>query len=175
MKTKIQKQEELKKGEKFLKDSQGLVIFDISKISTSSLTKLRAELRKIGAPLLVMKKRLLGILLKKEGVEFQPNQYKVSAGTVFSPNLEDGARIVYKFLKEREAAEKTADLNKLIGGVDLKKKSFIGFEQIKLIGALPSREILLSQLMGAISSPLRALLYVLDERAKKVVTPPPAA
>jgi ribosomal protein L10 len=81
--------------------------------------------------------------------------------------------VVYKFLKGMEA-EKTADLSKLIGGVDLKNKEFIGFEQIKLIGALPSREILLSQLMGAISSPLRALLYVLEERAKKVVTPPPA-
>lgn len=167
MKSKNQKQEELKKGEKFLKESQGLVIFDISKIDNASLTKLRAELRKAGASLLVLKKRLLGILLKKEGVEFQPNQYKVSVGTVFSPNMEDGARTVYKFLKGMEA-EKTADLSKLVGGVDLKNKSFIGFEQIKLIGALPSREILLSQLMGAISSPLRALLYVLDERSKKI-------
>ena len=173
MKSKNQKQEEIKKGEKFLKDSQSLVMIDISKINTASLTKLRSELRKVGAPLLIIKKRLLGIILKKEGVDFQPNQSKLSTGTVFSPSLEDGARTVYKFLKDLEA-DKSAGLSKFIGGVDLKNKTLIGADQLRLIGSLPSREVLLSQLMGAISSPLRALLYVLEERSKKVVAPPSA-
>jgi ribosomal protein L10 len=38
-----------------------------------------------------------------------------------------------------------------------------------MIGQLPSREVLLSQVLGTIAAPLQALLYLLEQKSKQTV------
>jgi len=65
--TKAQKQEELKRAKVLLDKSQALIFTDFTKIPAESIRKLRIDLKNSGANFLVIKKRLLGLLLKEKG------------------------------------------------------------------------------------------------------------
>ena len=168
MKSKARKQKELKQGQELYKKSDALVFVDCSKVKTVDLRNLRQELKKSGNPLLVIKKRLLGLILKEKGVEFNSRDFKTPVGTIFVSNLENAAASIYKFFKGLET-DKKIDAKageKILGGYDLKEKSAIDAARIAFIGQLPPREVLLSQLLGMIAAPIKSLLYVLKEKSQ---------
>ncbi len=168
MKTKAQKNEELTKGRELLKQSQAVLLMDFSKVKTADLKKLRQELKAAGNPLLVIKKRLLGVLLKDHAMEFQGGDFKAPVGAVFATSLEAAASSVYKFFSGLEK-DKKLDVSasvKILGGYDLVMKTQIPQERLVMIGKLPSREVLLAQLLGMLAAPIRSFLYVLDQKSK---------
>jgi ribosomal protein L10 len=166
MKTKAQKSEDLKKGEDLLGKSEAVLLVDFSGTNTKDLGTLRQELKKQENPFFVIKKRLLGILLKKRSIEFdaKSDDMKASMGTVFASNLESAAGSIYRFFKGLEK-EKKIEGNKILGGFDLGKKEFMAKERVIAIGQLPVREVLLAQLAAMIAAPVRSLLYIMKERA----------
>ncbi len=165
MKSRQQKQEELKKGKELLEKSQFLIFTDFTKITAESLRRLRRELKEVGANFLVIKKRLLNILLKEKGLDFDTTKHKISMGTVFAPDIEKSAGSVFKLFKELGVEKE-----KILGGYDVKNKTAIEPEKVLMIGQLPSREVLLAQLAGMIAAPIRSFLYVLKEKSKMVET-----
>lgn len=166
-KTKEQKIKELEKGIESLKKSETVVFADFTGSTVSELQKLRKMLNESGAKFSVIKKRLLKIMLQKLGIELDLKQFAGQLGFAFSPKkIFDVAGPLYKFAKESVGADKQQKF-KIIGGFDLIEKKFINADEIKLIGQLPPRQILLGQLLGAISGPLRAFLYVLNEKGRK--------
>lgn len=162
MKTRTQKQAELEKGKKLLTGSQFLVFTDFTKVSAEDLRRLRGELQKMGAGFLVIKKRLLGILMKERGADFDAKQFKLSLGTVFTEDIEKSSAAVFKFFKELNVEKE-----KILGGYDLAAKHAMSADDVRMIGQLPSREVLLGQLLGMIAAPIRSLLYVLDQKSKR--------
>jgi ribosomal protein L10 len=167
MKTKAQKQEDLKRGEALLGKSHTLVFVDMSGVKTTAARTLRSELKKGGNPLFVLKKRLLGLLLKQRGIEFDDRRFKTSVGTVFVSNLESAAAAVYRFFRGLELEKKGDPKKQILGGLDLGAKNFIEGSRVVMIGQLPPREVLLAQLAAMIAAPVRSLLYVLQERSKR--------
>ena len=170
MKTKVQKGEELKKAKELLAKSQSLIFADFSKITAEDVRKLRGDLRKEGMNFLVIKKRLLGLLLKERGIEADLGQFKTSVGTIFADeNIEKSSGPAFKFfsgLALPDGAAKDLWIKHLLGGYDMKTSVLISADQIIYIGKLPSREVLLGQLLGMLSAPIRSFLYVLDQKAK---------
>lgn len=166
MKSKVQKSKELEEGKKLLKNSQAVLLIDFSKVRTADLRNLRQELKKSGNPLLIIKKRLLGIMLKDKNLEFQNSDFKVPVGAVFASDLEAAAGSVYKFFRALEL-EKKVDKVKMLGGYDVANARFIPAEEAIFIGKLPPREVLLAQLLGMLAAPIRSFLYVLDQKAKQ--------
>lgn len=170
MKSKSQKQEELKKGKELLDRSQVLIFTDFTKVKAEDLRRMRRELKKIGASFFVIKKRLLGLLLKERSVDFDTKQFKMSIGTIFSENdLEKIGGPVYKFfsaLEVPEGKEKDLWVKHILGGYDLENKNLIDAAQIIVIGKLPPREVLLGQLLGMLVAPLRSFMYILDQKSK---------
>lgn len=165
MKTKAQKQEELKQSEELLKKSESLIFTDFNALTAEQMRKLRRELKVIGAELKVMKKRLLAVLFKEKGIGFDARGVDGSLGTVFSEGgVEQVSGTLFKFLKEL-GFEKT----KILGGYDVKAKNPIDAQTITMIGQLPAREVLLAQLLGMIAAPIRSFLYVLDQKSKQTV------
>jgi large subunit ribosomal protein L10 len=165
MKTKAQKEEELKEGEALLAKSTSVLFFDFSKLQTRDLRLLRMELKKSGNPMLVMKKRLVDLLLMKRGVE-APEQFKTSVATVFVSDMEAASASVYKFFKALEKEKKVEGV-KMLGGYNVAEKTFITKEMAIQIGSLPPREVLLAQLLGMLAAPIRSFLYVLDQKSKQ--------
>ena len=163
MKSKLQKQEELKKGAELFNKSQLLVFTDFNNVKNEDIRRLRSELKKLGAQFLVIKKRLLNILLKEKGIDFDARKFKASMGTIFSSaGIEEISVPIFKFFKELNLQGE-----KILGGYDIKGKSVIEQAKIIAIGQLPTREVLLSQLLGMISAPIRSFLYVLDQKSKR--------
>lgn len=171
MKTKAQKAEELAQARVLLAKSQSLIFADFTKVTAEDLRKLRIELKKNGANFLVIKKRLLGIALKERGIEVDLAQFKTSIGTVFAEGGADTiAGPAYRFFSKLEVPEgtpKDAWIKKLLGGYDIKASTMIEGAQVIQIGTLPPREVLLSQFLGVLAGPVRAFLYILDEKAKR--------
>jgi len=163
MKTKAQKQDEVKKGREFLGTSQTLVFTDVTKVSAEDVRKLRGELRGAGARLLVIKKRLLSIILKEKDIAFDPRESKMSVATVFSPvSSEKASAIVFKFFKE-----KNLEKEKILGGYDIVGSKVLTANDVRFLGQLPPREVLLGQLLGQLTGPLRTFLYILDQKSKQ--------
>ena len=170
MKTKSQKQEEIKKGEELLVGKDAVLLLDFLKVKTGDLKNLRKELKDAGNPLLVIKKRLLGVILKREGIEIKSGDAAVPVGAVFASNLEAAAGSIFKFFKGLETAKKLSPQGakaKMLGGYDLKTKDAISRETVLAIGQLPPREILLAQLLGMIAAPLKSLLYILKQKSEQ--------
>ncbi len=160
-KTKAQKQEAIKVGDKELKDTKFLVFADFSKVTNEELKSFRRLIRTINGKFTIVKKRLMGIILKNAGIEFNTKQFPGQMGTVFAKgDISDIAQVVYKFSKERQNF-------KILGGLDILKKESLPRETVVAIGRLPSREVLLAQLLGGITGPVRKLMFALNKVAEK--------
>lgn len=171
MKTKAQKGEEMKKAKALLDKSGSLIFTDFTKVTAEDVRKLRKELKKSGAHFLVIKKRLLGLILKEKGIDANLGQFKVSVGTVFAEGGADAAAgPTYRFFSGLEVPEGGAKdmwTAKILGGYDVAGNAPINAAQMIAIGKLPPREVLLAQLLGVMAGPVRAFLYVLSEKAKR--------
>ncbi len=170
MLTKAQKQEQVALGGKKLKESKSLIFADFTGAPTKDVNTLKTELRKAGATFKVIKKRLLKIALKEAGIEFDPSTFKAPIATVFAENdLNSVAGPVYKFSKE--LAKRKIEF-KIVGAYDGEAKKVLNSQEFAIIAKLPSREVLLAQVIGAMTGPLRAFMYIVGELAKKAPATP---
>ncbi|KKU15238.1 50S ribosomal protein L10 [Candidatus Wolfebacteria bacterium RIFCSPLOWO2_01_FULL_45_19] len=163
MLTRKQKEESVKHGKELLQKSRNLILVDFSRAPAEAMRRLRRVIKDKQSQLKVIKKRLLGLVLKAAGADFDSAKFKTSVGAVFvSGEITDVAGDLYKFSKENEGF-------KMLGGYNLQTKEFVSDELLNRIGQLPSREVLLAQLLGMFTAPMRKFLIVLNEKGKKVV------
>ena len=159
-KTKAQKNEVIEKGAKSLKESSNLIFTDFSGTTAQDIRSLRISLREAGSRYEVIKKRLLNIILKNKGLDMDTKSFEGQVGTVFvTGEISDVAGRVFRFSKGKEKF-------KILGGVDLEKGEKLEADYVTRIGQLPTREILLGQVMGGMVAPLRAFMWILKERSK---------
>ncbi len=161
MSTKAQKVTQIAEGAEALKGSQAVVITDFTGLTANDMNAFRKSLFAIGASMTVIKKRLLKYVFEKEGMEFDPKQFEGQTGVVFSPkDMVETAGTVYKFAKTRE-------MMKVLGGFEVGEKKFVPATDVVSIGKLPSKEVLLGQLVYMLGTPIRSFMVVLNEKSKK--------
>jgi len=159
--SKEQKQDIIQEGASDLSESKALIFTDFTGTNVSDLGDLRAQLREDEGKFKVIKKRLLNVLLKDKKVDLDPLKFEGTLGTVFvKGGLSEAAGSLYRFAKTHEGF-------KLLGAYNLEKKEEVSEQTINAIGSLPPRIDLLGQVVGSIAAPIRALMYVLSEKAKK--------
>lgn len=164
MKTKEQKNKIVEETKKLLDNSQNLFFVDFTGTGVEEMKNLRRTLKTLGAKMKVVKKKLLRIALEKNKADFNPERFDEQLATIFSgTDIPLIASPIYKFFKINENKG-----FKILGVYDLVDKKFFDDEFIKKIGQLPSREILLAQLVGMLSAPMKMFLYVLDQKSKMV-------
>lgn len=160
-KTKQQKIKAIEEGLENLKHSETVILADFTGLTVNEMNAFRRILKAAGIAFKVIKKRLLKLVFEKAGMEFDPSKFEGQTGVVFSArDLVETSGAVYKL-------SKTKEIFKILGGFDLKEKRFVDAAEIKKLGGLPSREVLLGQLVGVLSAPLRMLMYVLNEKGRK--------
>ena len=74
-KTKAQKTNVITKGTEELKGAANLIFADFGGTTAQDLRDLRLLLKNVGAKFQVIKKRLLRIILKEKGIDFDPKQF----------------------------------------------------------------------------------------------------
>lgn len=144
-----------------LSNAQGAVLTDYRGLNVKQVTELRKRLREAGVEYKVYKNTLTAIAARELGLG-DLEQYLVGP-TAIAFGYDDPvapAKILAEFAKENEALELKAGL--LEGRV-------IGMDEVKALAALPSREVLLSQVLRGMQAPIAGLVNVLQGNIRNLV------
>ena len=143
----------------YLKDAAGVVLVNYRGVTVEQDTQLRQQLREAGVVYKVYKNTLVKRAIA--GTQFEgmtdlldgPNAIAISANDATAP-----ARILNNFAK-------TADALELKCGVV--EGTFYDAKGITAIASIPSRDELLSKLLGSIQSPITNFARVIKQIAEK--------
>lgn len=172
MKTKAQKVEDVKGAKAHLAKSKTLLFADFSNMSAEDLRKLRREMGNSGAKFAVIKKRLLNVMFKEEGIDYDARGFDGQVGTIFAEGAIDTVGgPLYRTLQSFgiDAKAKEASVARILGAYDLQTKAPIERDLVMRIGTLPPREVVLAQFLGMLAAPVRSFLYLLDQKSKQTV------
>jgi len=160
-----------------LKEAMGkaksVVFADNNGLTVAQVTKLRRELRAAGGELKVAKNTLIGIAARELGIEGL-DQY-LHGPTTVAFSYEDEAAVAKKirevFAKERDP--------KFVVKAGILEGKVIDAAGVKALADLPSREVLLAQVLAGIQAPLQGVAgaingllasfaYALDARIRQL-------
>ena len=167
MKSKIQKNKEIENVSALAQKAQSVLFVDFTKTPVSEITALKNNLRALGATYKVIKKRLLARVLAQQNISADVLQFEKQVAAIFSSkDISSIANPVASFAKD--AAKKNMQFQ-MLGGYDGQAHLFFAQEEIKRIGQLPSRDVLIAQFAGLLKAPMNQLAYVLSKvgEAKK--------
>ncbi len=142
-----------------LKDAKSLVLVDYMGIDVEEVTKLRKECREAGVDYKVYKNNLFK--RATEGTDYEEINKDLIGPNAFAFSYDDAtapARVLKKFAKDSKALELKSGI---IEGV------YYDSEGIEKIADIPSREVLISKILGSIKSPLANFAYLLKAIADK--------
>ena len=158
---KPQKAEVVDKIKEKLKQSTSLYITDFTGLNVDQINQLRRDLKKQGAEFVVTKNTLWRLAVKDSGFDPLLNYLDGPTGVAFG--YEDPlmpAKILYDFNKKTEKPKTKA--------LWIEKSLFDG-ERLEELAKLPSREGLLTQIVGSINSPLTNLVGTLEGILRNLV------
>ena len=142
-----------------IKGAQSIVLVDYRGLTVEQDTRLRKELREAGIVYKVYKNTMMNFAFK--GTEFEAlSEYLEgpSAVAISTTDATAPARILCKFAKEAKALEVKG------GYVDGTAYDAKG---IAAVAEIPSREELLSRLLGSMQSPVANFARVMNQLAEK--------
>ena len=148
------KNEQLQSFKELIANSQAIVFADYRGLTVVQLEKLRRLLREQDASFVIAKKTLMSIALKELN---RPAPKETMVGPVgfafLGEDIAAGAKVLRDFSKE------AGDLFKVLGGI--LGPSVVDARGATSLADLPSREVLLAQLLGAIAAPMTTLAGLL--------------
>ena len=142
-----------------LKDAQSVVLVDYRGLTVEQDTRLRKELREQGITYKVYKNTMMNFAFK--GTDFEalvPYLEGPSAIAVSTTDATAPARILCKFAKE---ADKLEIKGGMVEGMAYDAKG------IADIAKIPSRDELISKLLGSLQSPITNFARVMNQLAEK--------
>ena len=142
-----------------IKDAQSVVVVDYRGLTVAVDTQLRKALREAGISYKVYKNTLVSRAV--EGTEFESLRESLEGPSAFAISKDDAtapARILAKFAKTAPALEIKAGV---VEG------NFYDAEGMKAISDIPSRDELVSRLLGSLQSPITNFARVLKQIAEK--------
>ncbi|MBD5473359.1 MAG: 50S ribosomal protein L10 [Lachnospiraceae bacterium] len=142
-----------------IKDAQSVVLVDYRGLTVEQDTNLRRQLREAGITYKVYKNTMMNFAFKGTDCE-SLTQYLEgpSAIAISTTDATAPARVICKFAKE---APKLEVKGGIVEGISYDAQGIIE------IAKIPSREELLSKLLGSIQSPIANFARVMDQLAEK--------
>jgi large subunit ribosomal protein L10 len=149
-----QKKEEVNKLAGRIKEAKAMVLADYRVLTVEQDTDLRNALRKAGIDYKVVKNTLTKFAMKENGLG-DISQFLSGPTALASSNTDPvaPAKILSQYAKKYEKLELKA------GVVEGK---IIDVNGIKTLAELPSREVLISRVLGGLNAPLSGLVTVLN-------------
>jgi len=145
------------------KDAKSIFLADFTGLNVEDTNNLRREFRNAGVEYRIIKNTLAKLSFKNAGIEEMDGF--LTGCTAFAIGNDDPVSPV-KVIKEYKKKNKNANLQ--IKGCLFEGKVF-GAEQSDALAELPTREVLLGQLVGMLQSPMSKLLSVLQATGQKLV------
>lgn len=142
-----------------VKDAQSVVLVDYRGLTVEQDTQLRKQLREAGITYKVYKNTMMNFAFKGTDCEaLLPYLEGPSAVAISTEDATAPARVLCKFAKTADALEVKGGM---VEGIAYDAKG------ISEIAKIPSREELLSKLLGSIQSPIANFARVMNQLAEK--------
>lgn len=146
--------------EALAKDAKSIVLVDYRGLSVAHATALRNEVRSAGGVYKVYKNRLMKIAFENQGIKFPESDFEGTTAVIFHNTDEVApAKIALDGFTKYEKKLKLKS-----GFVSGK---YFDTAEITALANIPSREVLVAQLLGLLTNPMRSLAVAISEVAKK--------
>ena len=153
------KKEQVAEYEDKVKRAAGIVVLDYRGITVEEDTNLRSALRAAGIEYKVIKNRIILRAFKNSGYDGFDKVFEGPTAVAFSyDDATAPARII---------SENSKKLNKLTIKGGIVENQAMDAAGITKIANIPSKNVLVGQLLGLLTSPMRGLAVALNEVAKK--------
>ena len=156
--TKAQKTKQIDSVKEKIAQQKSVIFVDFAKVPSKEMFSLRKTLKEAWCNLKIAKKTLIRIAFGQSGISFWNKIKAVVPGQValvFGIKDEIApARISNKFAKDNANF-------KILGGIF--EKRFIDRERVLVLANIPTRDELLSKLVGSLSSSMTKFVRVLDK------------
>ena len=142
-----------------IKDAQSVVLVDYRGLTVEEDTALRKQLREAGVNYKVYKNTLMNFAFK--GTDFEALAPYLNGPSAIAVSTEDAtapARILAEFAKKAKNLEIKAGV---VEG------DLYDAKGIQAIAAIPSRDVLISRLLGSLQSPITNFARVIKQIAEK--------
>ena len=146
-----------------IKDAQSVVLVDYRGLTVEQDTELRKNLREAGITYKVYKNTMMVRAFK--GTDFEaltPYLEGPSAAAISKDDATAPARVLAEFAKKADKLEIKAGV---VEG------NFYDANGMKAIASIPSREVLISRLLGSLQSPVTNFARVIKQIAEKDAAP----
>ncbi len=145
--------------EELAKNAKSIVLVDYRGLTVAQATELRNEVRNAGGVYKVYKNRLMKIAFDKLKIDFPASDFEGTTAVMFHSSDEVApAKIAL------DGSKKYGNLKLKSGYVDGK---YFNTDEITALANIPSREVLVAQLLGLLTNPMRSLAVAVSEIAKK--------
>ena len=146
-----------------LADAKTFFFVDYQGLTAEEVNSLRREVKKAGGRMLVAKNPLIRVVLEEQGVDGFGDTLKGPTALVLVGEDPVGpAKVLSDFAKDH-AKELPASKGGMLQGGQ------VGPEALAKIASLPSREQLLSELVGVLQAPMQQLVGVLQGPQRDLV------
>ncbi|MEN3001845.1 MAG: 50S ribosomal protein L10 [Armatimonadota bacterium] len=140
---------------RWLAQSHGQILTDYRGLTVREITDLRRQLRRAGAELRVVKNTLYRLAVGENlPPELEPHLFGPTAVAFIQGDEAAAAKVLVEFIKQARKTEVKA----LVLGQRVYPAS-----AVEELAKLPSREVMLAQLLGALQSPISGLVGTLSE------------
>ncbi len=141
--------------------AEAIFLTDFTGLDVKAMTSLRRQLKKSGGEYLVVKNRLVRRALADTEIPDISGFLTGPTGVIFGDDdVVDAVRTVADFAKENG--------DKPVFKVGVLDSTVLDAAQINRVAKLPSREVLLSQVVGVLSAPMSALASALEGKIQEM-------
>jgi len=160
--TREQKEQLLNEYSQKLARAQVVIWARYKGLTVAQISDLRRQLRAAGSEGVVVKNTLMRIALEQAGM---PTDHAIMSGpclvTFVYNDVAVGAKAVLDYARLNEATFQVA------GGVG--GRMLFNAEQVRTLTTLPSREVMLAQVVGGIQAPISSFVGVLAQLVRGIV------
>ncbi len=137
-----------------MKESEGIILTDYRGLTVANITELRRRMREAEGVYQVVKNTLFELALEKVGKSIPSDELEgpVAVGYCLG-DTPPVAKVLVDFAKETQVLE----IRGALLGTD-----YLGVDAVQSLADLPSREILLAQLVSAVQGPMSSLVNALN-------------
>ena len=149
-KSRTQKEELLKMYKEIIENRAGYLLVNSDKIDTSTVTKLKIELKDVGANFTVLKNSIFKVALQDANQPLQVQEFDGPTALItFEEDPTAPAKLVKKVQKEMELLSPRSGVY---------EGEFLTAERVMQLADISSREVLLSRLVGTMNAPLTGFM-----------------
>lgn len=145
-----------------INNSKSVVVATYNKLTVAEVTALRRQFKDVNAEYKVYKNTLIRKAFNELGVTAFDADLNGTTAVVFAQDETSGAKVFADAVKANDALK-----DKIVMKSGYIDGAYVDADGMKALAAIPSREVLLSRMVGSLLSPISKLAYVLDAIAKK--------